>query len=62
MTEELLTIPEAALEKGVHLKALYRAVREGRVPSVTQYGRKLIRRADLEAYQVVRHRPRKSQA
>lgn len=59
MSDELLTIPEAAVEKGIHLKTLYRLVRDKKIPSVNQYGRVLVRRADLLAYEVVRTRPRK---
>ena len=49
-TETLLTAREAAAELGVHVGTVHRAFQESRLPSVALFGRKLIRRADLDAY------------
>jgi excisionase family DNA binding protein len=48
---ELLTGPTAAREKGVHVKSLYRAIREGRLKAERQGPTILIRRRDLKAWQ-----------
>ena len=48
--EVLLTAREAAQELGVHVGTVHNAFQESRLPFVALYGRKLISRADLEAY------------
>ncbi len=48
--EVLLTAREAAEELGVHVGTVHNAFQDNRLPFVALYGRKLIRRADLEAY------------
>jgi excisionase family DNA binding protein len=48
---DLMTVPDAAKLKQVHLKSLYRAIREGNVKAEKRWGRVLIRRADLDAWQ-----------
>ena len=48
--EVLLTAREAAQELDVHTGTVHNAFQEGRLPFVALYGRKLIRRADLDAY------------
>lgn len=48
--EILLTAREAACELGVHTATVHKAFQENRLPFVAMYGRKLISRADLEAY------------
>lgn len=48
--EVLLTAREAAQELGVHVGTVHNAFRESRLPFVALYGRKLISRADLDAY------------
>ena len=50
MEEVLLTAREAAAELGVHVGTVHNAFQESRLPFVALYGRKLISRADLEAY------------
>ena len=49
-TEDYLTIQEAATELQVSDAAIRAAILEGRLPHVEKYGRKLISRADLDAY------------
>lgn len=56
---ELLTVRQAAEEKGVHLKSVYRAMAEGRLKFKEQYGVKLIRRDHLRAWQPKGPGPRK---
>lgn len=48
--EVLLTAKEAAAELGVHVGTVHNAFQQSRLPFVAMYGRKLINRADLEAY------------
>jgi len=48
--EVLLTAREAAEELGVHVGTVHNAFQDNRLPFVALYGRKLIRRADLDAY------------
>jgi excisionase family DNA binding protein len=50
LNEVLLTAREAAAELGVHVGTVHNAFQESRLPFVALYGRKLISRADLEAY------------
>jgi excisionase family DNA binding protein len=61
--EELLTIQEAAEIKGAHPNSIWLAVKEGRLPAIRR-GKKMwfIRRADLDAWEKVGHRPRKKSA
>ncbi len=47
---DLLTVPAAAEEKGVHLKSMYRAIAGNRVKHERQGATILIRRKDLEAW------------
>lgn len=49
-TEGLLTAGEAAQELGIGVGTVHNAFQEGRLPFVALFGRKLIRRAALEAY------------
>jgi excisionase family DNA binding protein len=48
--EVLLTARDAAAELGIHVGTVHNAFQENRLPFVALYGRKLIRRADLDAY------------
>ena len=48
--EELVTIAQAAGELGVSQSAVRVAIHEKRLPYEEFYGRKLIKRSDLEAY------------
>lgn len=57
-TNDLMTVEEAAAAKGVSIKTIYKAIDADRLPCVRLYRRVLIRRADVEAYQIVGHRPR----
>ena len=50
LNEVLLTAREAAAEMGVHIDTAHNAFQEDRLPFVALYGRKLISRADLDAY------------
>jgi excisionase family DNA binding protein len=60
--EEFLTVTDAAKVKGVSRQAIWAAISDKRL-TAKLYGRfYLIRRADLEAWEVVGHRPRKEQA
>lgn len=58
---EMLTVQEAAREAGISDAAIRSAILRGRLPFVQRYGRKLIRRADFDAYRSVarRGRPKK---
>lgn len=47
---EYLTAKEAANELQITLSALHAALQEGRLSFTVAYGRKVIARADLEAY------------
>jgi len=67
--ENLMTVEEAAALKGVSIATLYKAIREGRLPSQRVLGRVGLLRADVEAYEPQRGgprpgsgRPRKGQA
>jgi len=48
--ETLLTVQDAAKRLGVGETAIRNALLRGRLPYQVQYGRKLIRLADLETY------------
>ena len=50
-TEKLLTVQEAASEIGVSQSAIRNATLQGRLPFVAKFGRKLIERDALAAYQ-----------
>ena len=50
VNEFLLTAREAAEELGVHGETIHNAIQQNRLPFVALYGRKLISRADQEAY------------
>ncbi len=50
-TETLLTVREAAAKIGVSESAIRNATLEGRLPFVAKFGRKLIEREALAAYQ-----------
>jgi excisionase family DNA binding protein len=56
--EEWLTAKEAAERKGIHRNNIARAIREGRLKGVKVGGRYLLRRADLEQWEPVGHRPK----
>jgi excisionase family DNA binding protein len=55
-----LTVAEAAAEKGVSVDGIRAACREERLPA-TKWANQgwMIRRADLKAWKVVGHRPKK---
>lgn len=46
----LLTAREAAEELGIHVGTVHNAFQENRLAFTALYGRKLIRRVDLDAY------------
>jgi hypothetical protein len=48
--DDLLTMIQAAEIAGVLQQTIYRATKEGRLPCVEKYGKKLIRPADLQLY------------
>ena len=48
--QDYLTIPEAMKELDASASSIHAAIRECRLPHVVKYGRKLISRADLDAY------------
>lgn len=48
--EVLLTAREAAKELDIHVGTVHNAFQQSRLPFIALYGRKLISRADLEAY------------
>jgi excisionase family DNA binding protein len=48
--EALLTARDAAEELGIHVATVHRAFQDNRLPFIALYGRKLIRRSDLDAY------------
>jgi excisionase family DNA binding protein len=56
----LLTVEEAAELKAVHRQSVRVAIREGRLPAVMKGRMYFVARADLDAWTVVRHRPKKS--
>ena len=53
---DYLTIPQVAEELGVKPPTVHGALNKGRLPFVMLYGRKLISRADMNAYKL-RTRP-----
>ena len=58
-TEGLMTVPDAAREKGVHPKSIYRAVQAGRLAVTRRYGVLLISREALTAWKPKGPGPRK---
>lgn len=52
----------AALGKPMSERAIYQALRDGRLPGRKVHGTWLIRVADLERWEPVRHRPKKPRA
>ena len=48
--QEYLTVPEAVALLGSTDSSIRTAMRQGRLPFIVKYGRKLIARADLDAY------------
>lgn len=50
MEETLLTVQQAATELGITDGAVRLALSQGRLPSIEKFGRKLIERADINAY------------
>lgn len=47
----MLTVQQAAVHLGINQDTVYQAMREGRLTFVEALGRKVIKRADLEAYE-----------
>ncbi len=54
----LLTIPQAAALLGISSSAVYRAIREGKLPAVTILGKQGLRKQDIDAYQPRAYRDR----
>ena len=50
MTDEYLTVQDAAADLGITEVSVRSALNRSRLPFVEKYGRKLIARADLDAY------------
>ena len=50
MTDEYLTVQDAAADLGITEVSVRSALNRSRLPFVEKYGRKLIARADLAAY------------
>jgi excisionase family DNA binding protein len=49
--EQYLTVPQAATVLGVSKSAIYEAIREARIRSELVFGRRVIRREEVAAYQ-----------
>ena len=49
-SKDLLTVKEAAAYLGVSQPAVWVAIAEERIPSIVKYSKRLIERAELEAY------------
>lgn len=49
-TKELLTVQQVADRKGITRLAVYKAIREGRLPSQKVLGRVVVTVADADAY------------
>jgi excisionase family DNA binding protein len=60
--EEMLTATAAAERKGVSVKTVYRAIRDGRLPSQSPYGHLLIRVSDLDHWEPLAPRGRQRKA
>lgn len=54
--DDVVTAPVAAALKGVHRNSVHRAIKEGRLKATRSGKSWLIRRSDLDAWQVVGHR------
>jgi len=54
--DDLLTVPEVAKRLTVSAPTVYIAMREGRLPYVTKYGKRLIAPASVDEY-LARTRP-----
>lgn len=57
-TEGWVTVLDGARQSGLSHTSIYKAIRAGRLESQTAYGMRLVRLADLLAYERVGHRPR----
>jgi excisionase family DNA binding protein len=57
-SEMLLTVPQAAVRKGVSRTALYNAVTQGRLPHVRVLDKIGLRAADVDAWQPIAYRER----
>jgi excisionase family DNA binding protein len=55
--DEVITAPLAAAEKGVHRNSVHRAIKDGRLKAIRSGKSWLIRRRDMDAWQVIGHRP-----
>jgi excisionase family DNA binding protein len=49
--KDMLTVQEVAGVLGIHQNSVYQAIQEGRLPVQEIFGRKVVNRADVEAYQ-----------
>jgi excisionase family DNA binding protein len=49
--EDLITVPEAAALRGVHVESIRSLVKRGRIRSVSKYGRRLLYREDVLAFE-----------
>jgi excisionase family DNA binding protein len=58
--DEVMTAPVAAALKGVHRNSVHKAIKEGRLKATRSGKTWLIRRRDLDAWQVIGHRPKSS--
>ncbi len=56
--DEVMTAPVAAALKGVHRNSVHKAIKEGRLKATRSGKSWLIRRRDLDAWQVLGHRPK----
>src|SRR5947209_627594 len=56
--DEVITAPVAAALKGVHRNSVHKAIKEGRLKATRSGKTWLIRRRDLDAWQVIGHRPK----
>jgi excisionase family DNA binding protein len=56
--DEVVTAPVAAALKGVHRNSVHKAIKEGRLKATRSGKTWLIRRDDLDAWQVIGHRPK----
>lgn len=54
--EEFLTPTEAATVKGIHRNNILKAIRAGNLPAIKKGKFYLIRRADLDAYELGKRR------
>ncbi len=55
--DEVMTAPVAAALKGVHRNSVHKAIKDGRLKATRSGKSWLIRRRDLDAWEVVGHRP-----